>query len=182
MAHIVCGMLVSLDGYVADLDGVITLPVPGPELHRHFNEVQRRTAMSVYGRRMWEMMRYWGEPDPDRDAVGEEFAQLWDATPKAVVSRTLQEVPNGVRLIADDAVDAVRALKTEIEGEIDVSGPDLAASLGDAGLIDEYRLYAQAVVLGEGVPYFARGFRPSLRLLGSERLPEDVVLTRYGPV
>ena len=85
MAHIVCGMLVSLDGYVADLDGVITLPVPGPELHRHFNEVQRRTAMSVYGRRMWEMMRYWGEPDPDRDAVGEEFAQLWDATPKAVV-------------------------------------------------------------------------------------------------
>jgi dihydrofolate reductase len=181
VAHIVCGMLVSLDGYVADPDGVITLPVPGPELHRHFNEVQRRTAMSVYGRRMWEMMRYWGEPDPDRDAVGEEFAQLWAATPKAVVSRTLREAPDGVRLIADDAVDAVRALKAEIEGEIDVSGPDLAASLGEAGLIDEYRLYTQPVVLGEGVPFFARGCRPSLRLLGAERLPEDVVLTRYAP-
>ncbi|MEU1972985.1 dihydrofolate reductase family protein [Microbacterium sp. NPDC019599] len=181
MGRLSYGMLLSLDGFIAEEGGDITLPVPEAELHRHFNDVMRRTALSIYGRRMWEVMQYWGEPDPDRDAVGEEFAALWQETPKVVVSTTLTEVPPGVTLIRDDAVEAVRRIKAETEGDIDVSGAQLAAAVGAAGLIDEYLLYVQPVVLGTGRPYFAAGFRPDLALVGSEQLPQGVVLLRYAP-
>lgn len=175
------GMLVSIDGFIADAEGVITLPVPGPALHRHFNDNQRTVALSVYGSRMWRMMSYWGEPDEDRDEVGADFARAWLETPKIVFSASLTEVPEGVTLIASDAVAAFRRIRAETDGEIEVSGARLAASLGAAGLIDEYRLYTQPVVLGGGTPYFADGHRPELRLLGTETLPDGVVLTRYAP-
>lgn len=174
-------MLLSLDGYIADLEGDITLPVPSEELHQHFNDVMRDTEVSVYGRRMWEVMQYWGEPDPDRPPVGDEFARYWQSTPKVVVSRTLAEVPEGVRLVSSDPVGAVRALKEEVEGDIDVSGAQIASVLGAAGLIDEYLMYFQPVVLGAGKPYFAAGFRPALRVVGTQRLPDDVVLVRCAP-
>lgn len=182
MGRLMYGMLQSLDGYIADDSGAITLPVPTAELHRHFNEAMRSVALSIYGRRMWEVMRYWGEPDPDRDAVADEFAALWQQTPKIVVSSTLDEAGPGVEVIRDDVVERVRALKDATEGEIEVSGAQLAATLGAAGLIDEYRLYVQPVVLGSGKPFFAEGFRPELRLVGTERLPQDVVLLRCAPV
>ncbi|WP_197675155.1 dihydrofolate reductase family protein [Microterricola viridarii] len=122
-----------------------------------------------------------GEPDPERDEVAEEFAREWRRTPKVVFSASLGEVPDGVSLIATDAVAAMRRIKADTAGEIEVSGASLAASLGAAGLIDEYRLYTQPVVLGSGIPYFTAGYRPTLRLLGAESLPDDVVLTRYVP-
>jgi dihydrofolate reductase len=181
MGRLVYGMMQSLDGYIADERGDITLPVPGPELHRYFNDVMRTVTLSVYGRRMWEVMRYWAEPDPDRGEVGDEFAQEWGSTPIVVISRTLREVPPGVTLISTDAVEAVRTLKAEVDGDIEVSGAELAGSLGAAGLIDEYRLYYQPVVLGSGTPYFASGFRPDLRVAGVESLPEDVTLVRCVP-
>src|SRR6478609_2674802 len=99
MGHLVYGMMQSLDGYIADPAGSITLPVPDVELHQYFNDVMRKAALSIYGRRMWETMRYWGEPDPQRPPVADEFAELWQATPKVVVSTTLTDVPPGVRLI-----------------------------------------------------------------------------------
>jgi len=181
MGRIVYGMLQSLDGYIADEDGRIPLPVPEAPLHRHFNEVMRRTRLSVYGRRMWETMRYWGGPDPDRDEVAAEFAALWAETPTVVVSTTLTEAPEGVELVRHDVVERVRALRDAYDGDIEVSGSVLAATLGAAGLIDEYQLYLQPVVLGGGRPYFAAGFAPELRLVGTERLPQDVVLVRCAP-
>lgn len=181
MGRIVYGMLQSLDGYIADEEGEITLPVPEAPLHRYFNELMREVQVSVYGRRMWEMMRYWGTDDPSRDEVGAEFAARWEATPKVVVSRTLTEVPPGVELVRDDAVERIRVLRDAHDGDIEVSGAELAAAVGRAGLIDEYRLYVQPVVLGTGTPYFAAGFAPELRLVGAETLPQDVVLLRYAP-
>lgn len=181
MGRLVYGMLQSLDGYIAEPDGAITLPVPEAALHRYFNETMRNMQLSIYGRRMWQVMEYWGEPDPDRDEVGDEFAQLWQATPKVVVSKTLTAVPAGVTLISDDVVGRVRALKEEYDGEIEVSGAALAAVLGQAGLVDEYRLYVQPVVLGAGTPYFAAGFRPQLTLVATESLPQEVTLLRYAP-
>lgn len=181
MGRIRYGMLQSVDGYIADDQGQITLPVPGPELHRHFNDLMRRTSLCIYGRRMWETMRYWGEPDPSRDAVAREFAELWQATPKAVVSTTLTGINDGVQLIRSGTAGAVRDLKARYEGDIEVSGAELAASLGRAGLIDEYQLYVQPVVLGGGRPFFAARFRPRLTLAGTETLPQGVVLLRYLP-
>jgi dihydrofolate reductase len=99
------------------------------------------------------------------------------AQPKWVVSHTLQSVGPNTTLIGEDAETAIRRLKDELEGEIDVGGPKLAHSL--AGLIDEYRLYFHPVVLGGGDPFFA-GPRPPLRLTASDRI-SDVIRLTYVP-
>ena len=87
--------------------------------------------------------------------------------------------PNAT-LITDDLEDAIRTLKAEHDGEIEVAGPVLAHSLTELGLIDEYRIYLHPVVLGHGTPYFA-GPRPPLRLVASDRMGEDVIRLVYVP-
>jgi dihydrofolate reductase len=83
-------------------------------------------------------------------------------------------------LVEGDLERAIRALKAEREGEIEVAGPTLAHSLTQLGLIDEYRIYLHPVVLGHGKPYFA-GPRPPLRLMTTDRMGEDVIRLTYVP-
>jgi len=96
------------------------------------------------------------------------------------VSRTLKSVGPNATLVEDDIETAIRGLKAQQVGEIDVAGPDLAGSLTDLELIDEYRLYIHPVVLGRGKPYFF-GPRPPLRLVDSDRITEDVIRLTYVP-
>jgi dihydrofolate reductase len=125
-------------------------------------------------------MRYWDEDRPDWDEVARDFAAAWRAQPKWVVSRTLKSVGSNATLISHDLETFVRALKADVEGDIDVAGPALAASLTDLGLIDEYRLYLRPFVLGGGKPYFARA-RPPLRLIASDTILEDAVRLVFAP-
>src|SRR5216117_1651397 len=108
------------------------------------------------------------------------FAAAWRNQPKWVVSRSLKSVGPYARLVGDDLEGAIRELKAERHGEIEVAGPDLARSLTELGLIDEYRIYLHPVVLGHGKPYFA-GPRPPLRLLTHDRIDEDVIRLAYVP-
>ena len=173
MAKIVFGMNLSLDGYV-DHEAF----APDAALFRHWIEHVRDLAGSVYGRRMYEIMRYWDEDHPEWTPDQCEFAEAWRRQPKWVASSTLESVgPNAV-LVKDDIKAAIGGLKTRRAGEIAVSGPDLAQSL--AGLIDEYRLYFHPVVLGRGKPFFA-GPRPPLRLVASDRIGEHVIRLTYVP-
>lgn len=80
----------------------------------------------------------------------------------------------------DEIANELRKIKAEYEGEIEVAGPNLASSLTQLGLIDEYRIYLHPVVLGKRNPYFA-GPRTPLRLVGSDRIGEDVLRLRYVP-
>jgi len=99
---------------------------------------------------------------------------------KWVVSRTLKSVGPNATLVGDDLEAAIRQLKAERDGEIEVAGPNLAQSLTELGLIDEYRIYLHPVVLGHGAPYFA-GPRPPLRLMYHDRIGEDVIKLTYVP-
>ncbi|TIQ33559.1 MAG: dihydrofolate reductase [Mesorhizobium sp.] len=182
MARIIYSMLMSLDGYIAGPDGSIDLPVPEEELHRHFNEDMRRTAIMLCGRRLYEIMRFWD--DPEREKGGEverDFALAWRKTPKVVFSTTLREVGANARLADGDAVAVARSLKAETDGQIGVGGAELAGHLARAGLIDEYRLYMHPVVLGGGKPYFRHGQSFTLTPLGTQRLSQGVTLLRYAP-
>jgi dihydrofolate reductase len=173
-------MMQSLDGYIAGLPGGAQLPPPGPALHRHFNDHVRGLAGCLYGRRIYEIMRYWEEDQPDWDEVEHDFAAAWRAQPKWVVSRTLKSVGPNATLVREDVEAFVRNLKSNIDGDIDVAGPALAASLTELGLIDEYRLYFRPFVLGGGKPYFA-GARPRLRMVSSDLVGEDAVRLTYTP-
>ncbi len=175
MAKLVFGLNQSLDGYVDHTEFS-----PNPALFRHFIEYMRGLTGIVYGRRMYEVMRYWDEDLPDWVAEERDFAAAWRSQPKWVVSRTLKSVGPNATLVEDDFEAALRELKAQHVGEIEVGGPDLARSLSDLGLIDEYRIYLHPVVLGRGKPFFA-GPRPPLRLMASELITEDVMRLTYAP-
>ena len=176
MAKLVFGLMQSLDGYVDHL----ALGPPAPSASRHFVEHVRGLTGMLYGRRMYEIMRYWDHDLPDWDTEDREFAALWQSKPKWIVSRTLTSVGPNATLVADDIETVIRGLKATLAGEIDVAGPDLARSLTDLGLIDEYRLYFRPVVLGRGKPFFA-GPRPPLRFVASDRIGEDTIRLTYVP-
>jgi dihydrofolate reductase len=125
-------------------------------------------------------MRYWDEDHPNWDVEECAFAVAWRSQPKWVVSRSLKSVGPNATLVGDDVATVIRGLKAELDGEIEVGGPDLAQSLTDLGLIDEYRLYLHPVVLGQGKPYFAAP-RPPLRLVASDRIDECVIRLTYVP-
>jgi len=175
MAKFVFSMNQSLDGYV-DHTGF----APGPMLFRHFIEEAQGQAGSIYGRRMYEIMRYWDEDQPEWGADERAFAAAWRRQSKWVVSRSLKSVGPNAILVNDDLEGTIRKLKAERDGEIEVAGPNLAHSLTELGLIDEYRLYLHPVVLGHGKPYFA-GPRPPLRLMSHDRIDENVIRLVYVP-
>jgi dihydrofolate reductase len=175
MAKLVFGMNQSLDGYVDH-----TAFAPGPALFRHFIEQVRGLTGSVYGRRMYEVMRYWDDDLPEWSADERDFAVAWRSQPKWVVSRSLKSVGPNATLVGDDIETAIRELKARHAGEIDVAGPELARSLTDFGLVDEYRLYIHPVVLGHGKSFFA-GPRPPLRLVASDLIGEDAIRLTYVP-
>ena len=176
MAKLVFGMNQSLDGYV-DYQG---LGAPSPELFRHYIEQVQGLAGSVYGRRLYEVMRYWDEDRTEWGEAEREFAAAWRHQPKWVVSRSMKSVGVNATLVADDVEATIRGLKAQFDGEIDVGGPELARSLTELGLIDEYRLYFHPVVLGHGTPFFA-GPRPPLRLVANERIGEGTIRLTYAP-
>jgi dihydrofolate reductase len=175
MARLVFGMNVSLDGYV-DHDAF----APDRVLFRHFIDQVRSAAGSVYGRRLYEVMRYWDDEHPEWGPEERDYAAAWRSQPKWVVSRSLKSVGPNATLVADDIEAVIRGLKDQLAGEIEVGGPELARSLGDLGLIDEYQLYIHPVVLGRGKPFFA-GPRPPLRLVASDRIGEGAIRLTYVP-
>ena len=175
MATLVFGMNQSLDGYVDHMEFG-----PSPALFRHFIEEAEGQAGSIYGRNLYELMRYWDEDRPEWGEAERNFAAAWRRQPKWVVSRTLKSVGPNATLIGSDLEAEIGRLKAEVDGEVEVGGPQLARSLAELGLIDEYRIYLHPVVLGRGTPYFA-GPRPPLRLVASDRIDENVIRLTYVP-
>ena len=175
MAKLVYGLNQSLDGYIDHQKFR-----PSQALFRHFTEHTRDVTGTVYGRGMYEVMRYWDEDQAGWDAEEHDFAAWWRSQPKWVVSRTLKSVGPNATLVADDIEAVIRGLKAQLVGEIDVAGTVLAGSLTDLGLIDEYRLYLHPIVLGSGKPFFS-GPRPPLRFVTSDLIGEDVIRLTYVP-
>ncbi len=176
MAKLVFELNQSLDGYVDHMK----MGPPRPALFRHFIERVKDLTGMVYGRRIYEIMRYWDEDQSDWGSEELEYAAAWRSTPKWVVSRTLKSVGPNATLVGNHLEATLRSLKVQSTGEIEVAGPNLVGSLTDTGLIDEYRIYLHPIVLGGGTPYFA-GPRPPLRLAASDLIVDGVIRLTYVP-
>jgi dihydrofolate reductase len=176
MAKLVYELNQSLDGYVDHQN----LGPPDPSLFRHFMERVRGLTGMIYGRRTYEVMRYWDEDLADWDADDHQYAAVWRSQRKWVVSRSVPPLGPNATLVGNDVEAVLRGLKAGLPGEIEVAGPELAANLGDLGLIDEYRIYLHPVVVGGGKPYFARA-RPRLRFLACDAIAANVVRLSYAP-
>lgn len=175
MGKLVFAMSQSLDGFV-DYD---RMGVPDPGLFRHWIETVRGSGACLYGRGVYELMRYWDADDAAWGPDQVEFAQAWRAKHKWVVSHSLQEVGPNATLVTD-LEGAARDLKARLDGVIDVAGPVLAGSLTKLGLMDEYRIYLRPYVLGEGARFFTDP-RPPLRLVSSDLVGADTVRVVYAP-
>ena len=175
MAKFVNALNQSLDGYIDhDAPGMM----PSPQLFAHFTEEVRNTAGSLYGRIMYETMRYWDTDESDWGEAERDYAAAWRAQHKWVVSTTLDKVGPNATLIRGDVAAAAWRIKDEVNGQIEVAGPTLAASIPD--LIDEYQIYLHPVVVGSGKPFFAKA-RPPLRLVGTDQFDGGVIRLRYAP-
>ena len=183
VGRLIYGFTVSVDGYIADARGSIDWSDPSEELHQYWNDFERETALSFYGRRLYELMsEYWPTADeaPDAGPLVVDFAQIWRDMPKVVFSRTLDSVDWNSRLERGDPVEVVRKLKAQTDGALEVAGATLAAPIVQAGLVDEFRLVVAPTAIGGGTPFFPT--LPSwisLRLLENRTFPGGTVLLRY---
>jgi dihydrofolate reductase len=182
MRNLIYSMGVSLDGFIAGLDGEIDWSVPDEELHRFHNQQARDAGVHLYGRRLYEVMTYWETAD-EKPSVPEhelEFARIWKDTPKIVFSKTLEGVEGNARLVRDSAAEEVAKLKEQRGKDLAVGGAGLASTFMKLGLIDEYRLFISPVVLGGGTPYFpALDERINLELVETRTFGSRVVYVRY---
>ena len=183
MGKLIYSLSVSLDGFADSSSHSLDWVEVDEELHTFFNNQSREISASLYGRRMYELMfGYWPttEADPDATPAEREFAGIWKRIPRIVFSTTLDQVDPGSRLVRSDAAEEVRRLKAQPGYDMDVGGPTLASTLMRAGLIDEYRIFVNPMILGAGTPFFAAlDARIPLRLLETRIFGSGVVYLRY---
>jgi dihydrofolate reductase len=184
MGKVIFLMNVSLDGYIETPDHSLDWTVVDDELHTWFNERLRATEVSVYGRRLFEVMNaHWPtfDSDPAATAPMLEFGRIWNAKPKVVVSRSMHEAPAGWRLTSGDPAAILEELRRDFSGDIEIAGPTLAAGFIRNGLVDEYQLVVHPVILGGGTPFFPDLERPaSLRLLETRTFSSGAVYLGFA--
>jgi dihydrofolate reductase len=185
MRQVIYSMGVSLDGFIAGPEGEFDWAAPDEELHRFHNEQTRELGAHFCGRRLYETMVYWETADQDPSAADYtlEFAHIWQNLPKIVCSKTLETVEGNARLVTDSVAEEVAKLKEQPGKDLAVGGAGLAATFTKLGLIDEYRLFVNPVIVGGGTPFFpALEERINLELLETRTFGSRVVYLRYRRV
>jgi len=180
MARLIYSAICSLDGYIEDADGTFEWAAPGEEVHAFISGLERPVGTYLYGRRMYETLKYWETADVGESEVLREWAEIWKAAEKVVYSRTLTEVSSArTRIERDFDADAIRRLKQDSAADLTVGGPELAAQALAAGLVDELQLFLNPVVVGGGKPALPPGVRVPLSLVDERRFAAGVVFLRY---
>ena len=182
MARLIYSAITSLDGYLADADGVFDWAAPDDEVHKFLNETERSIGTFLLGRRMYEVLAYWETaPTDSGPAEMRDFARMWQAADKVVYSRTRTDGPTArTRFEPEFDVDAVRRRKESAEHDLSVGGANLAAQALAAGLVDELHLYLNPIVVGGGTAALPTGLRLGLELLDERRFAGGVVFVRYS--
>jgi dihydrofolate reductase len=181
MARLIYSAIASLDGYVADESGNFDWAAPDEEVHAFVNDLERPIGTYLYGRRMYDVMRYWESLPRDEPPVMQDFARIWQGTDKIVYSKTLQAASTArTRLERDFDPAAVRQMKASATRDISVGGPELAAQAIKAGLVDEYQMFFVPVIVGGGKRFLPSDVRLTrLELLDERRFRSGVVFLRY---
>ncbi len=183
MSRVIYSMMVSLDGFVARPNGDLDWVNINEELHTFANEQADEMGTFLYGRRLYELMAgYWPTADlnPSTPAVEIEYARIWRDKPKIVFSKTLEQVAWNATLMRDVVADEITRLASQPGNDLQIGGPNLAASFMRLGLIDEYRPIVHPVVLGRGIPFWPKSDTTlRLRLVETRTFASGVVYLRY---
>lgn len=179
MRKLIYSMGVSLDGYTVGPDGRFDWSTPDEELHRFHNEQTAELGAHLVGRRLYEAMLPW-ETEEQPDEMRGEFADAWSSIEKVVFSKTLTEVQGNARLATAGIAEEVARLRERPGKDIGVGGSTLAADVIRLGLMDEYRLFVNPILVGGGTPFFPSLDSPAdLELVETQTFGSRVVYLRY---
>jgi dihydrofolate reductase len=184
MARLIYSAIMSLDGYTADADGRFEWAAPDEEVHAFVNELERPVGVYLYGRRMYETMRYWETAHTlaGQSPASLDFARIWQAADKIVYSITLRSADTArTRVERDFDPDQVRKLKEAASRDLTVGGPHLAAQAIAAGLVDEYQLFVVPAVVGGGTRALPGQVRLNLALAQEHKFGSGTVYLCYHP-
>ena len=176
MRKVTYSLGVSLDGYMKGPDGSFTWGAHDEEIFRFAMEQIQRVDVHLMGRRLYETMLFW-ETTEGLDALGREWAALWNPLPKVVFSSTLTEVQGNARLAKGGLAEEIAALR-EGSGEIAIGGAELAMGAAALDLIDEYLPKVTPVILGGGTP-FSPPHPVNLQWVESRSFDSRMVYSRY---
>lgn len=180
MAKLIYTAIASLDGYVADANGNFDWSAPDEEVHAFINDLERPIGTYLYGRGLYEVMKFWENADDDASTVSRDFAQLWQAAEKIVYSRTLENASTKrTRIERTFLPEVVRQMKATADRDLSIGGSQLAAVAFAAGLIDECRLFLSPVSVGGGKPALPRDLRIGLELQDERLFRSGVVYVDY---
>ncbi|MCW2799321.1 MAG: deaminase [Aeromicrobium sp.] len=176
MAKLIYCAITSLDGFVEDAEGNFDWSMPDEEVHAFVNDLQRPVGTYLYGRRLYDVMVFWGTmPLDDASPVARDFAEVWRAADKIVYSTSLEaaSTPN-TRIERDFDPDTIRQMKATFERDLTVGGANLAGQAIEAGLVDEIHLLMSPILIGAGKPALPDA-RVELELIDERRFANGVV-------
>jgi dihydrofolate reductase len=183
MRKVIFTMSVSIDGFIETAGGDISWSSPDPELEHHVIDRESTIDTHLYGRRLYEtMVAYWPKADenPSASKFDIEYARIWKEKRKIVFSKTLVHVGGNCQLIRGNISEEIKKLKEQPGKDMFVGGPNLASTFMKLGLIDEYWLYVNPIILGGGRPMFPQGGdRINLKLIETHRFGSGVVLLKF---
>jgi dihydrofolate reductase len=184
MARLGYSAICSLDGYVEDVTGAFDWAAPDEEVHRAVNQQERAVGTYLYGRRMYETMRFWQDTESTQDPdVVAEYGAIWRAADKIVFSRTLTAVDTPKTTVATEFDPAeIAALKAASDADLSIGGSELAGAALAAGLVDDVHLYMAPVTVGGGKPVFPIGLRTNLELVDVHRFRGGTVHLGYRAI
>jgi dihydrofolate reductase len=182
MAKLIYSGICSLDGYVADKDGDFSWARPDDELHAFVNELERPIGTYLYGRRMYETMVFWetAEVPPGQCDPASDYVDIWRAAEKVIFSRTLERASSAkTRIEREFDPEEIRRLVGDADRDLSIGGSELAGEAITAGLVDEYHLFINPIVVGGGTAALPSGARVELELADQRRFASGVIHVHY---
>jgi dihydrofolate reductase len=178
MRNVIMWNMLTLDGRFEGPNQDLSWFVFDDDLEKYILDSQQTADMLLFGRVTYEgMAAYWASAEG-------VIADFMNAVPKVVFSRTLESADwNNTRLVKENVAEEVVTLKEQPGNDIFIFGSaNFASTLMQHGLIDEYRLGINPVVLGSGTPFFKDSpHRRQMQLLEVKLLKSGVVILHYKP-
>jgi dihydrofolate reductase len=185
MRRLVLFMHVSLDGFVAGPNGEMDWIKVDDQMFEYAGQRTNESDTALYGRVTYQMMEgYWptaaSQPNATKHDI--EHSTWYNKVDKVILSKTMegQQLPNTI-IISDDIEHRVKALKQQAGKEIIIFGsPSASHTLMQYGLIDEFWLFVNPILLGQGIPLFKNIQQTTgLKLMTTATFDSGVVCLQY---
>ncbi len=180
MRKLIAGMNMTLDGFCDH-----TSMSADDDIHEHYADLLRGADTLLYGRVTYQLMEYWRSvvANPTGNKATDDFAQVIDACPKIVYSRTLASVDwKGTELRREIDADEIRELKQRPGKDLLVGSPSMIVAMLDLGLVDELQIGIHPVIAGSGLSLFKNiSHRIDLKLTGTKTFVCGAVFNYYEP-